>query len=366
MSEENKSHFERPSMNRPPSMFNLVILTAVIAVLCGFGGYMFARSLAPMSDIDYFNLVNGQNEIKINLEQPLINLAVRNQNSVAGVYKPVKANSVVGQALLAESDFLGSAVVVTSDGWLMTTVQVINSSSGLVALGDKLYEIKEIKRDEFSQIIFLKIDANLLQPVNFQLTTDIKEGERLIINTDLPNSANHAFYTTFLANSHYFKDKYLSTDEFDYYLAVGENPLPETSILGAPFFNTDNYLLGLGYQQDQKLFLLPAEYLKQSVDHLLDNTERVLLGVRYVDMENNTGFDKKGNLVYHPQLRAVDYNSVAYKAGLQSGDQVVAVNNDIISDSGTLTSIIQKYRKGDKVILKVLRNDIEQDIEIQL
>ncbi|MBT7228316.1 serine protease [Candidatus Parcubacteria bacterium] len=353
-------------MNRPPSMFNLVVLTVVIAVVAGFGGYMLAKSIAPISDIGYFNLINGQEDIKINLEQPLINIATHNQSSIAGIYRPVKAIATVGQPLLTPGDFLGSAVVVTSDGWLMTTDQVLNNTSGLVALGDELYEIQEIKKDTFVRVVFLKIEADSLQPVNFQLTNEIKEGERLVTNIDLPNSMDHSFYATFLANSHYFRDRYLSTDEFDYYLSMADVSLPKSGILSAPFFNTDSYLLGLTYQEDQDIFLLPAEYLKQSVKHLLDGTERVLLGIRYVDLENNTGFNKKGNLVYHPQLRAVDYNSSAYKAGLQSGDQVVAINNDIISDAETLTSIIQDYRQGDKIILKILRDEAEQDLEIQL
>jgi S1-C subfamily serine protease len=47
-------------------------------------------------------------------------------------------------------------------------------------------------------------------------------------------------------------------------------------------------------------------------------------------------------------------------------DQIVAVNSDVVSASRTLTSILQNYRVGDKVILRILRNEVEQDIEIEL
>jgi S1-C subfamily serine protease len=128
----------------------------------------------------------------------------------------------------------------------------------------------------------------------------------------------------------------------------------------------DGSLVGLSYSLNQENILIPAEYLKQAVKHLLDNTERVGLGIRYLDMENNSGFIRKGNLIYHPSLRAVEYNSVGYTAGLKAGDQIVSVNNEIISSTNTLTSILQNYRIGDKVVFKILRNEVEQDIEVVL
>ena len=47
-------------------------------------------------------------------------------------------------------------------------------------------------------------------------------------------------------------------------------------------------------------------------------------------------------------------------------DQIVAVNNDTVSVNRSLTSVLQNYRIGDKVTLRILRNEVEQDIEIEL
>jgi len=362
--EERKEHFERPTTTRPPSLFNLTVLAIVFGIIAGFGGYFLARTLMPITNIDYFDLFNKQQDIKISLEQPLTSVANKYQNSIAGIYQPVQPVNAVGQPLFNKNHFLGSAVVITSDGWLMTTDQVLLNKRSIVVLNDDLYPIEDIKEDEFTGAVFIKIDAFSLQPVDFQLTDNIKAGELLFTNIDLPNSLNHYFYTTVLANPHYIVDQYLYTDSIDYYLQI-PNDLKADN-LGVPYFNVSGDLLGLTYKLDDEVVLLPAEYLKQATKHLFNNTERVSLGVRYVDMENNSGFIRKGNLIFHPTLSAVTYNFPAYTAGLKFGDQIVAVNNDVVSSNNTLTSIIQNYRQGDEVTIKISREGIEQDIEVEL
>jgi serine protease Do len=363
--EERQKHFARPTTHRPPSLFNLTIWTIIIGVLAGLGGYLLAKNTWPVSDVDYLGLLNTENEIKINLEQPLVNLANKYQNSVAGVYKDVVASPSIGQKFFGDQDFLGSAVVVTSDGWLMTTDQVVQDVTPKVILIDEIYDIQEIVFDEFTGVAFIKIEANFIQPIDFQLTDSFKTGERVFTNIDIANSVNHAFYTTFLTNSHYVNNQYLDTDKVDYFMQISDS-LEDINITSAPFLNVDGDLLGVIYEVDQEKILVPAEYLKQAVKHLLNNTDRPTLGVRYIDMENNSGFIRKGNLIFHPTLRAVAYNSTGAEAGLKAGDQIVAINNDLVSDSRTMTSIIQDYRIGDTVTLKIQRNGLEQDIAIEL
>lgn len=360
--EDQKQHFARPTMQRPPSLLNLTIIAALLGFIAGWGGYLLAQSILPATDIRYLNLDQGSS--RINIDQPLVSLAQAEAKSVAGVYRPTAVASLLGQALFAEEDFLGSALVVTSDGWLMTTDQVLKNNQARIILADQIYEIKDTKSDAYSHLAFIKIEANFLSPVDFQLTDQIKSGERLFSNRDSAHSQEHDFYSSILINTHYNRDKYLSSDRVDYYLQVAERP--DGIFWGAPYFNLEGALIGLGYQLEDDLVLLPAEYLKQAVKNLLNNTSRVQLGVYYVDMENNSGFERKGVMIYHPSLPAVVYNSPAAKAGLRQGDQLVAINNNVVSSSRSLNSILQSYRPGDKVVAKIFRNNQEQDVEIQL
>jgi len=360
--EDRQKHFERPTTHRPPSMFNLTIWAIFVGLVAGFGGYLLANYILPSNVSNYFNITNPGKGLEVSIDQPLINIANEYQQSIAGVYRKVSTVPLVGQSLFSQDDFLGSAIVVTSDGWLMTTDQVATNSNVSLVLGDKLYEVTEVSQDEFSGLVFLKIDENFLQPINFQLTDDLKVGEKLFTSVDVPNSYNHSFSTTYLSNPHYVDSKYLFTDAIDYYVKLADDFIYNSS----PYFNLNGDLIGVSYDKEDSSLLISSEYIKQAVKNLLNKTERTSLGIRYVDMENNSGFEKKGVLVYNPQYAAVVHNSPAYKAGIKSGDQIVAVNNDAISTYRTLTSILQNYRPGDTLIIKILRGDQEQDMEVKL
>ncbi len=361
--EERKKHFERPTSSKPTSLMNLSLLAIFFGLVAGFFGYLFGRTVVPEANFNYLNLGGGVSKVELDFKQPLTNLYKKNTNNIAGIYKSVSTVEVVGTPLFDADSFLGSAVVVTSDGWLMTTDQVFVSEKNKVVLGEKIYEIQETKVDEFANLVFIKINASFLQPINFQLTDDIKEGETLFSLVDLPNSLQHSFDAAVLENSYYMKDKYLTTDSIDHWLDIDESSNGK-NLSSAPYFNLDGDLLGLTYTIDENDLLIPSSYMRQAVRHLLSGDQRVLLGVRYVDMENNSGFAQNGNLVYHPSL--VVLSTKAYQAGIRLEDQILAVNNDTVSSNKNLTNILQNYRKGDTVTFRVLRKANPLDIDIKL
>ena len=143
--EERKKHFERPSTYRPPSLVNLTILAVIFGVLAGGFGYLLSKSIWPIKDIDYLNLINNQQEVKVSLEQPFVNIASKYKNSAAGIYTAQNKRIDLDQAVFPTTKFLGSAIVVTSDGWLMTTDQINITTSLKVILEDEIYDIEEIK-----------------------------------------------------------------------------------------------------------------------------------------------------------------------------------------------------------------------------
>lgn len=347
-----KQHFVRPTFERPPSLVSFSLLAIVLGLLAGLGGYLIGKTYLPAN----LSFLNSQPEIKISLEQPLVDMATKNLGSVAGIYRPVKVNALLGQPLFAASDLLGQAAVVTSDGWLMTSDQVLVDKQSLVVLGSEIYNIKDIKADKFSGLVFIKVAASGLVPVNFQFTNDFKKGETAFAVLDTPNNIDNTFATSVLSQAHYVRDSILSTDIIDYYLL-----LDNQVVLGAPYFNTKGDLLGLGHRVDNESLLIPVEYVRQAVRHLLDNTQRVVWGINYLDLENNSGKLSSGNVLSATPAK----NSLAAKAGLLAGDRVKAVNNDTVSKNRSLTSILQNYRSGDKVVLKVLRSGVEMDIEIK-
>ncbi|MDD5749198.1 MAG: S1C family serine protease [Patescibacteria group bacterium] len=366
--EERKSHFERPTNEQPPFSLNMYLLIVAVAIIAGLSGAFLGKLLLSPDQSGSFNFINAPESVRIVVDQPLVHLVNKNQKSIAGVYKISSPVAGLGQELLSADDFLGSASVITSDGWLLSSDQVIKDGTERIALNGKIHAIEQIKKDDFSGAVFAKIGADSLLPLNFQLSDNVYAGEKIFGWRDLANSLEHSLDLAFLQNKNYYPDRYLYSDKLDYYLQIAYFSGQSADALAAPYFNLDGYLVGVVYRlPNQKTALIPAPYLRQAVRNLLNDIDRPKLGLRYVDMENNSSFDdRKGNLIFRPQLRSVEANLPGARAGIRAGDVVLAVNNDLIAPSRSLTALLQNYRPGDKVIIKILRNNTEMDLEVAL
>ena len=63
---------------------------------------------------------------------------------------------------------------------------------------------------------------------------------------------------------------------------------------------------------------------------------------------------------------AIDPGSGAEKAGLRENDIILEFNNEKVTVDNSLSGIIMKYKPGDSIVLKVLRNGQEKIIEVVL
>ncbi len=96
------------------------------------------------------------------------------------------------------------------------------------------------------------------------------------------------------------------------------------------------------------------------------NSGRVYLGVTLQDMNANlsdyfgVGADE-GMLVLD-----VQDNSPAEKAGLKSGDVIVALNDESIKDSGDIQDILADFKEGDEVMVEIVRQKQRKEIAVEL
>jgi len=95
--------------------------------------------------------------------------------------------------------------------------------------------------------------------------------------------------------------------------------------------------------------------------------ERGALGVYYVSLSRESAFARenkfdRGALVYSPSLQqglAVISGSAGEKAGLKILDVILSVNGEEINPSQNLAYLISKYKPGDKIELRVIRDSKE-------
>jgi serine protease Do len=97
------------------------------------------------------------------------------------------------------------------------------------------------------------------------------------------------------------------------------------------------------------------------------------IGVRYIIISDDYAKEEDlsvdyGAIVVESQdgEPSIISNSPADKAGIKVGDIILELDGKKINTDDTLTKIIQNYFPGDQVTLKILRDGVENLINITL
>ena len=148
---------------------------------------------------------------------------------------------------------------------------------------------------------------------------------------------------------------------------------------GGPLLNLKGEVIGvntatvLGAQSIG--FAIPINKAKKDIESVKTVGKIIypFLGVRYV-LINDT-IQQKNNLASSygawitkgdSQEPAVTPGSAAEKAGLQENDIILELNSEKITTDNSLAKLIQKYKPGDKVTIKILRGTQEKIISVTL
>jgi serine protease Do len=282
---------------------------------------------------------------------------------------------------------LGSGAIISPDGYILTNDHVAgNALEAIVTLTDgSQYNAKFIGTDPTSDICLLKIDAKNLPYIKLGNSGDIMPGEWVIafgnpfglfdIN-DKPTVTVGVISATGMN---------LGTDKNRYYVNMLQTDAAINSgNSGGPLVNAVGDLIGMNtlilQSQDAQRyglnlgsigvgFAIPVNKIKKVVAEIKEKGK--------VDRDFWTGLSiltinesiaKTYNLKSSRGVvvTQVSNNSPAFKAGLLIEDIITAVNDFRINDETTLIGILQEFRTGDVVKIKILRDGKEQILSMKL
>lgn len=148
---------------------------------------------------------------------------------------------------------------------------------------------------------------------------------------------------------------------------------------GGPLLNLKGEVIGINTAMvvgAQSIgFAIPINKAKKDIEQVkaLGKIVYPFLGIRYVLVsekvkeEYNLSVDYGALIVRGgPGEPAIWPDSAAQQAGLREGDIVLEFNEEKITIDNSLAKIITKYNPGDKVVLRVLRDNEEFEVEVTL
>ena len=306
------------------------------------------------------------------------------RSHLVGFYAVKKSQGILDSVFL-EKDFLGTGVVVTSDGWLLTHHSVIGEGEFVVVTGNKeiLEPVQQVE-DAFSGAVLVKVAKDGLSPARFADVNSLSPANALLATRYSLQNHGSDIVKTSLSKFAYHdqakpEDFLLTTEAIDHYLkTAGDFSL---SYNGATLVNEANEVVGLMFDSGRSAIdlALPAYYLKSATNNFLVNSQEIIrssLGVYYLDLSETIGLEAavtegrlKGAVILGnaaKDILAVAEGSAGETAGLAAGDIVIKVNGEEVDEKNSLTKLIQDYTPGQEISLTVVRQGEELELKAVL
>jgi len=278
-----------------------------------------------------------------------------------------------GHDQVLHSTVLGSGVIISEDGYIVTNNHVVEQSDDInVKLYDKReFKAKLIGTDPKTDVALIKIEADGLRPIKLGDSDKLQVGE-WVLAIGSPFSGNLSNTITQGIVSAKGRS---SVGLLDYEDFIQTDAAINPGNSGGALVNLDGELVGIntaiasrsgGYQGIG--FAIPVNLVKRIIADLKSSgrVTRAWLGVliQEIDpsMAKTLGLDRaEGALV-----GKVVEDSPAEKAGFKVGDVIIRFGSWGIKDAHQLRMLVSSRRPGEKFKVKVIRDGEEKTLKVKL
>jgi serine protease Do len=276
-----------------------------------------------------------------------------------------------GQNRKQKSSALGSGVIVSDTGYILTNNHVIKGADDIKVV---LYDKREFKgtvvgTDPKTDLAVVKIDAKDLPIIPLGTSSTLKTGD-VVLAIGNPFGLNQTItmgIVSAVGRSNLGLADFVDFIQTDAAINPGNsggalvNTNGELVGINTAIFSTSGGYMGIG-------FAIPSDMATSIMDSIIKNGRviRGWLGVstQALTPELEQTFklkDRTGALV-----SGVIANSPADKAGLKRGDLIVAVDGKQVNDPVGLRNIVASLPPGTKIGLNIIREGVMLSINATL
>ncbi|MDE6665792.1 MAG: trypsin-like peptidase domain-containing protein [Ruminococcus sp.] len=276
----------------------------------------------------------------------------------------------------------GTGVVITDDGYIVTNAHVIYDSEYGAGLADDIkvhtnddnsYDAEVVGYDTDCDLAVLKIKADGLTPAELGDSDGLMLGESVVaignpLGFDLMNTVTSGIVSGLNRNIT-INDKAMNLIQTDTAINEGNS--------GGPLINKKGQVIGINSSKMSSSygsasiegigFAIPSNEVSQIIDDLMEYgyvTGKPQLGISCQNITDT--ISQMYNIPVGIYVTEVSMNSAADKAGLQSGDVIIAVDDTEVSTSEELNAQKNKHSAGDTIEITYVRSGKEKTTEVIL
>ena len=265
---------------------------------------------------------------------------------------------------------LGSGVIVTSDGYIVTNNHVIEGASQIkISIPDnkKEYDARIIGTDPKTDLAVIKIDEKNLNAITFYDSDKAKLGD-IVFALGNPFGVGQTITQGIISATGRTS---IGINEYENFIQTDAPINPGNS--GGALINSAGNLIGINSAIISKSggnvgigFSIPSNMVERISKILINDGQytRAYLGVSISDVTDeisNFYGTRDGALI-----TSVQKGTPANKAELKRGDLIISIDSKKIKSANHLKNTIASYTPDNKIKINFLRNKTEFSKEIKL
>jgi Do/DeqQ family serine protease len=267
---------------------------------------------------------------------------------------------------------LGSGVIVSPDGIILTNHHVIDSAEKIqVELQDRrTFSAKLVGSDPASDLAVLRIDAKGLTALPFGDSRKARVGD-VVLAFGNPLGVGQTVTMGIVSAKGRATD--LGDGGFEDFLQTDASINQGNS--GGALVNTSGELLGINSQILSPSggnigigFAIPSDMANNVMTQLLEHgkVRRGQLGVVVQTVSSEIAKSLNLSEVKGALVSTVNEGSPAAAAGLKRGDVITSINGDAVADSNGLRNRVASTLPGSQVVLGVVRDRTQKTVTVKL
>ncbi len=271
---------------------------------------------------------------------------------------------------------VGSGIVVDENGYILTNSHVVANGDAkdikvLFSDGNEK-EANVIWNDPSLDLAVIKVDAKGLKTAELGDSDDIQIGETAIA---IGNPLGLDFERTVTSGIVSGLNRSISVSDSGTAMEglIQTDASINSGNSGGPLLNSEGKVIGINTLKIQSSegmgFAQPINLVKSVINEIVNtgSFEEAYIGIYGGDVlkyQQATGRDfgaEEGTLV-----TSIAQGSPAEKADIKAGDVITGINENKVESFQGLKKELYKYKPGDKVTLKIVREGKEMNIDVQL
>lgn len=354
------------------------ILTIFLIALISIVLYQFFVEVKKLSDsnetygtrlsADEEDL-NGANDISSTIE--------RASSGVVGISKVKNTGSSVFLSGASESLGLGSGIIVSNKGYILTNQHVagdVHQSCYVTVKSGKMYNGKIIWANADIDLAIIKVEAILGNAISIGNAHSVRVGENVYA---IGNPIGYEFQRTVTGGIISAVNRTVKIKNEDESYSYMSNLIQTDATInpgnsGGPLIDKDGNIIGINTIKITSAegigFAIPINIVKPIIEKFerYGEFKEAYLGVFAYDGSVMSYIDENISLLKGIYVEKITEDGPASRTELKRGDIITGIDNTSVNKMSELQEYIFKKSPGDEILLTVIRNNNEKQIKVIL